>query len=62
MITQSVIGNAFKTSLSNKTANLYFYNFTFASTRWLYWFHTRLTPTFHNKIAPRLCLHCSFTT
>jgi len=33
-----------KTPLKNKTANLYLQNFTYASARWLYWFHTKLSP------------------
>ena len=28
------------------------FSFTFASTRWLHWFHTKLPPIFYNRIAP----------
>jgi len=36
----------------NEIGNLYTQNVTSASTRWLYWFHTKVPPTFYNKIAP----------
>ena len=51
-IKQSVIGVALKTPPKNKIGNLYLQNITYASARWLYWFYIKLTPTFHNKIAP----------
>jgi len=41
---QRVIVVAFKTPLKSKIGNLYLQKFTSASTRWIYWFHIKLSP------------------
>ena len=43
-IKQSVISVASKPPLKNKIGNPYLQNFTSASARCLYWFHTKLSP------------------
>jgi len=52
-----VICVAFKTPLKNNIGDLYLYNFTSASTWWLYWFHTQLQPPhFVTKLHPWCCV------
>jgi len=51
-----VIIVAFKTPLKNKIGNLFLWNFTSASTGWIYWFHTKLSsPHFATKLRPWFC-------
>ena len=50
-----MISVAFKAPLKNKIGNLYLYNCTSESTRWLYWFRTELSPPhFTKKLHPYL--------
>jgi len=48
-----VISVAFDTPLKNKIGNLYLWNCTSESTRWLYWFRTKLSPHFTTKLRPK---------